>query len=94
MANTIQGSIKFIGQTNQVSDKFKKREFWIQTDGKYPQTVSIEAQQDFCDELDKFAEGENVTVQFDIRGREWVDPKTNQTKVFNTIKAFKIENNF
>lgn len=94
MANTIKGAIKMIGETNQVTEKFKKREFWIETDSQYPQVISIEAQQDFCTELDKFSEGETVEVSIEIRGREWTDPKTNDVKVFNTIKAYKIESNF
>jgi hypothetical protein len=46
MENTIKGTVKFIGETVQVSEKFKKREIWIETNDQYPQTVSLEAHQD------------------------------------------------
>jgi len=94
MANTIKGTIKMIGETNQVSDKFKKRELWIETDGQYPQTVALEAQQAFCDELDKLGEGETITATFEVRGRVWNDPKTQQDRVFNTLKVYKVESDF
>lgn len=94
MANTIEGAIKRIGETKQVTEKFKKRELIIETPGQYPQIVSLEAQQDFCSELDKLTEGETITASIDIRGREWTDPKTNEIRVFNTVKVYKIESNF
>jgi len=94
MANTIQGTIKKIGETKQVSDKFKKREIWIEIPGDYPQTVSLEAHQDFCNELDTLTEGETITASVDIRGRVWKDPKTGEDKVFNTVKIYKVESSF
>lgn len=94
MANTIKGTVKFIGETVQVSEKFKKREIWIETDGNFSQTVSLEAHQDFCADLEKIAEGETITASFDVRGREWSDPKTDKTRVFNTLKVYKIEDSF
>jgi len=30
-------------------------------------------------------------LQFNLRGREWTDPKNNQVKYFNTLEAWKIE---
>jgi len=94
MANTIKGTVKMIGETKQVSDKFKKREIWLTTEGDFPQTVSLEAHQDFCNELDNLTEGETITASIDIRGREWTDPVKKETKVFNTVKIYKYESNF
>ena len=94
MANTIKGTIKMIGETNQVSEKFKKREIWIETEGQFPQTVSMEAQQDFCSELDNLSEGDTITASIEIRGRVWNDPKTGKDRVFNTVKVYKIETDF
>jgi len=37
----IKGTVKMIGQTVQVSDKFSKRELVIVTDEKYPQSILI-----------------------------------------------------
>jgi hypothetical protein len=67
------GHIVQIKDAEQVSDKFTKREFAIKIDdgGKYDNFASFQAVQDRCSILDNFAEGDEVTVHFDVRGREW-----------------------
>jgi len=47
--------------------------------------------QDKCSLLDTVGIGQDVEVSFNLRGREWTDPKTGQIKVFNTLDAFRIE---
>ncbi|MFZ5552316.1 MAG: DUF3127 domain-containing protein [Bacteroidota bacterium] len=88
---TIKGTIKLIRATQQVSEKFRKREF-VLTDNssQYPQHISIQATQDKCDLLNAFNEGDEVEVGFYLRGREWQDKNTGQIKYFNSIDAFKI----
>jgi hypothetical protein len=87
----LQGTIKVIKDTQEVSPKFSKREFVVTTpDDKYPQDISIELQQDQTSILDPFMEGQEVEVSFDIRGREWTSP-TGDVKHFNTLKAFRVE---
>ena len=83
------GSIKVIGETKQVSDKFKLREFVITTADTYPQHISFQATQDKCALLDTCKIGEQVTVHFNLRGREWNSP-AGETKYFNTLEAWKI----
>ncbi|MDV7395226.1 DUF3127 domain-containing protein, partial [Arthrospira platensis SPKY1] len=77
-------------QTQAVTETFKKREFIIVTDEQYPQYIQLEFTQDKCDLLDKYAKGQKVTVNVNLRGRLWTDPKTNIEKAFNTIQAWKI----
>ena len=87
----LQGTIKVIKDTQQVSDKFSKREMIVTTpDDKYPQDIMLELQQDQTSLLDAFMEGQEVEVSFDIRGREWTSP-TGDIKYFNTLKAFRVE---
>lgn len=86
----LTGTIVSIADTQIVSDKFRKREFVIlDKSGKYDQTIQFEAAQDNVDLLDKVTEGQEVTVSFDIRGREWKSPK-GEVKYFNTLAAWKI----
>ena len=66
----IQGSIKLIGDVQEISSTFKKRELVITTDEQYPQTLSIEFVQDKTDLLNKFEVGQNVKVSINLRGRE------------------------
>jgi len=88
----LKGSIKLINETEVISEKFQKRSFVIVTDEeKYPQEIQIETTQDNVSILDKFAEGEMVTVSINIRGRMWTSPKDGLDKYFNTIQAWRIE---
>ena len=86
----VKGKIKFIGATQQVSEKFSKREIVVSTDEQYPQHISIEFNQDKCAILDKYNVGENVEVGINLRGREWTDPQ-GLIKYFNSIQGWNIK---
>ena len=45
----IQGSIKVIGEVQEISATFKKRELVVTTEEQYPQTISVEFVQDKTD---------------------------------------------
>lgn len=77
-------------KTEQVSDKFKKRAFVIETHEQYPQQIKLEVTQDKCDDLEKYLIGDFVDVHFNIRGRGWKSPKTEKTEYFNTLQVWKI----
>ena len=87
----VQGSIKFIGEVQEISATFKKRELVVSTDEQYPQTLSIEFIQDKTDLLNKFEIGQNVKVGINLRGREWENPQTKEIKYFNSIQGWRIE---
>lgn len=87
----VKGKIKFIGTTQQVSDKFSKREVVVSTDEQYPQHISIEFNQDKCSVLDKYAVGDEVTVGINLRGREYTNPNTGEVKYFNSIQGWNIK---
>ena len=88
----IKGAIKRIEAVNQVSDKFKKQELIVEVqDGEYPQTLCIEFQQDKTSLLDDFAEGQEVDVAINLRGREWQKDDSSPIRVFNTLVGWKIE---
>lgn len=84
-----QGNIKRIGQTQQVSDKFKKREFTVTTGDTYPQTIQFELHQDRTDLIDAFKVGDLVNVKFNLRGREWTNPQ-GEVKTFNNLQAWAV----
>lgn len=87
----ISGIIKVKGNVQQVSEKFKKREF-VLTDNssQYPQFILFELTQDKCSLLDNFNQGEEVKVHFNLRGREWTN-KEGQVKYFNSLQAWRLE---
>jgi hypothetical protein len=85
------GTLKAKFDTQKVSDRFQKREFVLTTEGNtpYPQHVSFQVTQDKCSLLDQFSEGEELKIQFNLRGREWNGPQG--IKYFNTLEAWRIE---
>lgn len=86
----VTGKIEFIGRTQAVSEKFSKRELVVTTNEQYPQSISVEFNQDKCTILDKYKVGDEVTVGINLRGRKWLDPKTNEDRYFNTIQGWKV----
>ena len=87
----IKGRIIEIFETQQVSEKFKKREFVIEygENTQYPEYIKFETVQDKVNLIDAFRMGEEIDVFFNLRGRAW----TNQQGVknyFNSLQAWKI----
>ena len=70
---------------------FRKREFVIETDSQYPQTILIELIQDKCDLIEGVKIGENIKVSYNLNGRKWVNPQ-GEVKYFNSIQGWSIVN--
>lgn len=86
----ILGTIKVIKPIQQISATFSKREFVIETNEQYVQTIQLELHGDRVDIIDSFTEGQEVICHIGIKGREWVNPQ-GETKYFNTIVCWKIQ---
>ena len=88
----ITGTIHKVFDTQQVSKKFKRREFVIEfaESPLYPQFIKFEAIQDKCRDLDPYSPGEQVRVQFNLRGREWTNPE-GEKKYFTNLEAWRID---
>ncbi|AEV33860.1 DUF3127 domain-containing protein [Owenweeksia hongkongensis] len=86
----VSGSIKKIGDTQQVTASFSKRELVVTTEEQYPQHLMIEFVQDKTSLLDSYSPGDKVTVGINLRGREWTSPQ-NEVKYFNSIQGWRIE---
>jgi len=76
--------------TKQVSDKFKSREFVIETAEKYPQTICFQLSQNNVTAIDIANIGDELKVHYNLRGRDWTSPQ-GEVKYFNTIEAWRIE---
>ena len=85
----IKARIKRIGETQNVSEKFKKRELHVETLEQYPQVINVEFHQDKCDVLNGYKVGQEVEIDYNLRGREWTNPQ-GEIKVFNTIQGWRI----
>lgn len=79
------GKIKLINDTQTFPSGFSKREFVVTTsDSKYPQDIKFEVIKDKCDILDDYEEGQDVSVNFDIRGNEY------QGKYYVNLACWKL----
>ena len=85
----LNGKIKAINEVQNVSASFKKRELVLTTSEQFPQDILIEFTQDKCDVLSSYNVGEEVIVDINIRGREWINPQ-GEAKYFNSIQGWKI----
>ena len=62
----------------------------MQTDEKYPQLLIIEFIGDACNMLELFKEGDEVIVNFSLKGVEWINPEGKKV-YFKFIRANKIQ---
>ena len=86
MAYDLTGKIKLIQDAKTFDSGFTKREMVvIVEDGKYPQEINLEFVQEKVTLLDSLRPGQEVTVTFDIRGREY------NGRYFNNLQGWKID---
>ena len=91
MSLQVKGKLKVKGSEQAINDRFRKREFVLTDDSsQYPQYISFQLTQDKCALLDAFNIGDEMTVSFNLRGREWTSPK-GEVKYFNSLEAWRIE---
>ncbi|MBN2236955.1 MAG: DUF3127 domain-containing protein [Bacteroidales bacterium] len=95
MSFEISGKLIEKYDTQVISDRFKKREFVIEKKDSTPngfefvETIKFQLTQEKCEGLDPFAIGEDITVQFNIKGKRW--EKNGQVSYFNNLDAWKVE---
>jgi len=92
MGIEITGKLHAIFDTKQVSERFTKREFVLELmdNPKYPQTVLFQLTGDRVSQLEGMNVGDQVTIEFSLRGREWRSPQ-GETKYFNSLDVWRIE---
>ena len=76
-----------------VSDKFKKREFVIETEDNangsiYTETIKFQLVQKNCDAISPMNLGEQVKVHFNIKGRKW--EKDGKVSYFTNLDAWRV----
>ncbi len=90
MAYDVTGRLHEIFDEQQVSDKFRKREFVLEVqDGQYPQQIKFQLTQDKTSLIDPYKMGDEVKVTFDLRGRGF--NKNGQMLYFTNLEAWRIE---
>ncbi len=86
MSYDLTGKVKLVMDAKTISDKFTVREFVVTVeDGNYPQDIALQFVNDKVSLLDNIQTGQEVTVSFDIRGREY------NGRYFNNLNAWKLQ---
>jgi len=93
MSYELSGKLFLKNEEVVISDRFKKREFVVLTEDDkgaqvYTEHVKFQLTQDKCDLIDKYNEGDEVTVKFNIKGNKW--EKDGETSYFTNLDAWGI----
>ncbi len=94
MAFEITGKVIDISPVNQVSDKFKKREFVIEkkeTGGAavFIDYIKFQLIQDKCELINESYLNEDVKIWFNLKGNKW--ERDGKINYFTNLDAWKIE---
>lgn len=86
------GRLHAVFDTKQVTERFQKREFVVETadNPNYPQYILFQLTGDRVDAIDGLGVGDEVTVDFQLRGREWTSP-SGEVKYFNSLDVWSVE---
>ncbi len=92
MGMQISGKIHLISDAQQVTERFRKREFVLELseNPRYPQFVQFQLTGDRCERIDGLEVGDAVRVEFSLRGREWTSP-SGDVKYFNSLDVWSID---
>lgn len=74
---SIEVTTKVVKITDELvkSDRFRFRELWFDTEDQYPQKIKVQFVNDKSDLLADIKAGDEVSLKFDIRGKEWQDTR-------------------
>lgn len=88
----ITAKVYKVGATQQVTDKFKKREviIIIEPTSQYPQHIKVQFSQDKCDLADTLSIGSEATFHINLRGKLYTD-KQGQENCITNLEVWKVE---
>lgn len=95
MAFEITGKVIDISPVQQVSDKFKKREFVIEVTEQgsggrdFTDYIKFQCVQDKCDLIDDTFLDSSVKVSFNLKGNKW--ERDGKVNYFTNLDAWRIE---
>jgi hypothetical protein len=80
--------------TQQVNDRFKKREFVLEMTEEingnvYTNYAKMQLVQQKCEILDRFNEGDTVKVSFNLKGNRW--EKDGKVSYITNLDAWRVE---
>lgn len=85
MSYELSGTVKVVFELQTFSSGFSKRELVVSVpDGSYTQDISLEFIKDKADLIDDLRVGEQVTISFNIKGREY------NGRYYNNLQGWKV----
>ena len=91
MALETQGKLQEIFDPQQVTERFKKREFVVEIDDNgYLQHVKFQLNQDKCSLVDAYQIGDQIKVSFNLTGRQFTR-KTGELDYITNVVAWRLE---
>lgn len=87
----VRGKVHEIGATQQVTESFKKREMVLAfaENPQFVEYITFQVMQDKVSIFDNLSIGQEVSVDFNLRGRPWTN-KEGETTYFNSLNAWRI----
>lgn len=87
----VRGKVHEIGATQQVTESFKKREMVLAfaENPQFVEYITFQAMQDKVSIFDNLSIGQEVSVDFNLRGRPWTN-KEGETTYFNSLNAWRV----
>src|SRR6185437_2073428 len=94
MSLEVTGKLLVKYDSQQVNDRFRKREFVIElaeeiNGNVYTNYAKMQLVQNKCDIIDRFNEGDMVKVSFNIKGNKW--EKDGKVNFITNLDAWRIE---
>lgn len=93
MSFEIVGKLLLKEDTQEVTASFKKREFVIEVENErnsdWNDFVKFQLTQDRCNAVDNVNNGDQIKVNFNIRGRKW--EKDGKVNYFTNLEAWRVE---
>ena len=91
MALETTGKLIEIYPTQEINDRFKKREFVVEVgeNAQYPNYAKFQLVQNKCEDINAFKVGDMVKISFDIRGGKW--EKDGRVNYITNLQAWRIE---
>lgn len=94
MSLELTGKLHVKYDTQQVNDRFRKREFVMElaeeiNGNVYTNYAKMQLVQNKCDILDRFNEGDNIKVSFNVKGNRW--ERDGKVNFITNLDAWRIE---
>lgn len=94
MSYEITGKLIAVFDTQQISDRFKKREFVLETSEEingnvYTNYAKMQLVQNKCEIIDNFNVGDTIKVNFNIKGNKW--ERDGNVNYITNLDAWRIE---